>query len=130
MRLTNFLIVIAVTLLFLIPNMKKEGRTEIPIKSIQEQVDESTSLTYSITFEAQSNEEEDIVDILWLRKVARFAQKNGTPYFNILEQKITKKYSERLDQELSVMSGLIELKKNSFEAQYDAAEIELLEIEN
>ena len=128
MRLTEFLIVIVAALMFLIPNMKKESKAferqaqeEAPVEEMLE-----AHNTYQVTYTVMRPQEDPIADIIWMKKAAEVAQRAGVPYFNVLEQKITKKFNKKHQQELSVVKGVIELDNDPMRAEYDAYEIESL----
>lgn len=130
MRLTEFIIVIAVALLFLIPTMKKEDtflhrqmQEEAPIE-MQEEEEEIN--TFKISFESRNPQEEPIADIMWMKKAAETARDAGIPYFNVLKQKIRKRYVPKYKTELSVVEGIIQLDNDPMRAEYDANEIEAL----
>lgn len=129
MRLTEFMIVIIAALMFLIPTMRNEQREfereaqeEAPI---EEMIGEE-SHTYKVLFESRSPEEEKIADILWMKKAAETATDAGIPYFNVLKQKMTKRFVPKLNREVSVVEGVIQLDNDPINAEYDAHEIESL----
>lgn len=128
MRLTEFLVIIVAALMFLIPTMKQEKTTfereaqeEAPMEEVLEEPN-----TYKIVYEVKKPSEENIADIIWMKKAAETAKDAGIPYFNVLEQKIRKKYSAKHKQELSVVEGVIELDNDPMRAEFDAQEIESL----
>lgn len=128
MKVTEFMVVILAALLFLIPTMKKEKTAfereeeEAPI----EEVMEAESPTFKITYEIQVPNEEPVGDIIWMKKAAEVANKAGIPYFNVLEQKVKRRFVEEYQRELSIIEGVIELKDDPMKAEYDANEIEAL----
>ena len=61
-----------------------------------------------------------------MKKAAKLARDEGIPYFNVLEQKIRKKYFKKFNRELSVVEGVIELDNDPIRAEFDAVEIESL----
>jgi hypothetical protein len=129
MRLTEFMVVIIAALMFLVPTMKKE----VPPLEIEAQEEEAPALhvgeggeTFRITYEVQSPREENIADIIWMKKAAEVAKDEGVPYFNVLEQKVGKIFSEKYRQNLSVVEGVIQLDPDPMRAEFDAQEIESL----
>lgn len=124
MRLTEFIIVIAVALVFLIPTMKKE-QPVVHDEQVEMQEEEEIN-TFAITYESKSPREEPIADIIWMKKAAETARDAGIPYFNVLKQKIRKRYVPKFKTELSVVEGIIQLDNDPMRAEYDAHEIEAL----
>ncbi len=123
MKLTEFMIIIIAALMFLIPSMKKGDRT---FERQMQEEDLEAPNTYKITYEVQSPKEEQIADIIWMKKAAEVAQNAGIPYFNVLEQKVRKHFVKKHKQELSVVEGTIELDNDPMRAEFDALEIESL----
>lgn len=128
MKLTEFLIVVIAALMFLVPGMKHDQRTfereaqeEAPM---EEMLDDPN--TYKITYEAQKPSEEAVVDIIWMKKAAKVAKDAGVPYFNVLEQKMTRRFVEKYRTKLPVLEGVIELDNDPMRAEFDAQEIESL----
>lgn len=128
MRLTEFMVIIVAALMFLIPTMKKEttafereAQEEAPMEEVLEEIN-----TYKVTYESKSPSEEAIADIIWMKKAAEIAKDAGIPYFNVLEQKIRKKFVKKFNKELSVVEGVIELDNDPMRAEFDAQEIESL----
>lgn len=127
MRLTEFVIVIVAALMFLIPSMQKEttsfereAQEEAPIEEVMEE----EANTYKVTYEVKKPSEEAIADILWMKKAADVAQDAGIPYFNVLEQKMSKRFVQKFNSELSVVEGVIELDNDPMRAEFDAEEID------
>ncbi len=125
MRLTEFMIVIALALVFLIPTIKKNGVTEIQ-RQEEEVIDEGEINTYSIRYEVKNPDEEAIADILWIKKAAAVAKDAGIPYFNVVKQTVTRRFVPEHNQKLSVIVGTIQLDNDPMAAEYDAEEIEAL----
>ena len=124
MRLTGFIVIIFVAILFMIP--VKKGNTSFVIEAQEERPYQevmSEPDTFNIIYSARNPKEDPIADILWMKKAARIAERAGIPYFNVLKQEITTHYVDRYDQELSVVSGVIQLDRDPMHAQYDAREI-------
>lgn len=124
MRLTEFIIVVAVALIFLVPTMKKE-KTVVQHEQVEMQEEEEIN-TFEIIYESKSPREEAIADIIWMKKAAETARDAGIPYFNVLKQKIRKRYVPKFKTELSVVEGVIQLDNDPMRAEYDANEIEAL----
>jgi hypothetical protein len=128
MRLIHFVIVLIAVLLFLIPGMRRS--TTIIEDQKQEQVESSLQeKRFRIIYEVQNPVEEPMADIIWIKKAAEVSRDAGTPYFNIIQTKIRKKFVKRYNMDLSVVEGIIELKEDPLKAEYDAYEIDQLIIE-
>ncbi len=122
MRLTEFVVIIAAALLFLIPTMKQEKgaferqmQEEAPVEELMEEAN-----TYRVTFETKKPSEMALADIHWMKKAAEIARDAGIPYFNVLEQKVKKQDGATL------VEGVIELDNDPMRAEFDAQEIESL----
>lgn len=122
MRLTEFMVIIVAALMFLIPTMKKEktafereAQEEAPMEEVLEEPN-----TYKVTYQVKKPSEENIADILWMKKAAGIAKDAGIPYFNVLEQKIKQVEGKK------VVEGVIELDNDPMRAEFDATEIESL----
>jgi hypothetical protein len=129
MRVTEFVIVIVAALMFLVPTMKKESthfEREAQEESPLEEVMEDTANTYKVTYEVSKPSEEPIADIIWMKKAAEVARDAGIPYFNVLEQKVKKRFVKKYKAELSTVEGVIELDNDPMRAEFDAEEIESL----
>lgn len=131
MRLTEFMIVIVAALMFLIPTMKKEQKdTEYFEREAQEEAPLEEMMeganTYKVRYEVNTPSEEAMADIIWMKKAAEVAHDAGIPYFNVRDQKITKRYVAKYKQKLSVVEGVIELDNDPMRAEYDAHEIDSL----
>ena len=74
-------------------------------------------------------EDEPIADIIWLKRAAEVALKNGSPYFRILEQNATKEFSREHNMELTLIEGIIVLDPDPMNAEYDAYVISELELD-
>jgi hypothetical protein len=133
MRITPFLIVVAVALIFLIPKAKKERDQE---RQEQEEVESTRSPTTGeihtlrVRYAAHRPEEAPIADIIWIKKAAEIALDSGTPYFNVLKQQITHRFSSKYKIDLPVVHGIIQLEDDPMRAEYDAHEIEGLILSN
>lgn len=112
MKLWHVIGIVIMGLLFSYPNQKVPPTQQNEERQEEQSVEEAMSTTHRVVYRYRSGEE-DVADIYWLNKAAAFALKNGSPYFNVLEQKITQ---NRVD-------GIIELTSDATKAQYDAREI-------
>ena len=128
MRLTEFMVIIVAALMFLIPQMNKENRAfereaqeEAPMDEMLEEYN-----TYKVTYTVMRPQEEPIADIIWMKKAAEVAQRAGIPYFNVLSQKISKRFVDKYKRDLSVVKGVIQLDNDPMRAEFDANEIESL----
>jgi Na+-transporting methylmalonyl-CoA/oxaloacetate decarboxylase gamma subunit len=127
MRLTEFIIVIMAALMFLIPTMRKETALEREAQEAPIEMQEEEEInTFKITYESKNPSEEAVADIIWMKKAAETARDAGIPYFNVLKQKIKKRYVSKYKTELSVVEGIIQLDNDPMRAEYDANEIEAL----
>ncbi len=126
MRLTEFMIVIALALVFLIPTMKKNEFTQVERQEEEEVIEEGEVNTFTIRYEVKHPDEEAIADILWIKKAAAVAQDAGVPYFNVVKQTVTRRFVPEHNQKLSVIVGTIQLDNDPMAAEYDAEEIEAL----
>lgn len=122
MRLTEFMVIILAALMFLIPSMKKErtafereAQEEAPMEEVLEEPN-----TYKVIYQVKKPSEENIADILWMKKAAEIAQDAGIPYFNVIEQKMKRENGKK------VIEGVIELDNDPMRAEFDATEIESL----
>lgn len=128
MRLTEFMVVIIAALLFLLPTMKQE-KTANEIEAQEAEPYEETYSdydTFKITYRVSSARSEPVADIIWMKKAAEVATEEGIPYFNVLEQKVSKRFVREAGRELSVIEGIIELDPDPMRAEFDAHEIESL----
>lgn len=123
MRLTEFLIVILASLMFLIPTMKQK-KGEIEIQAQEEEANHFQDKSYLVIYEAKGIEEESIADILWLKKAAAIALEHDRPYFSIKDQSIKKKFNKKQSRDLSIIEGRIELNSDPVKSEYDAYVIE------
>lgn len=127
MKTILFLAVIVTSLVYLVPIMKAEHQNKIqaqeesPVEAINYGPE-----TYKISLTTQKPSENEIADILWMKKAAEIAQAEGIPYFNVLEQKSYPSFSEAFGEDLITVEGIIQLDEDSMEAEYDAQEITAL----
>jgi hypothetical protein len=122
MRISEMFILAIVCLLFIVGRPTQNTKQEQQAAPDME-FDSSQDHIYTITYEAKSEEEEPVVDILWMKKAARLAISEGIPYFNVLNQKIRKKFQPHQKVDLSIVEGTIELNKDPLRAEFDAGEI-------
>lgn len=128
MRLTEFLVVIVAALLFLVPMMNKEKNGyEIQAEEapMEELVNEDSHI-FRITYRVTNPRQENMADIIWMKKAAAVAKSEGIPYFNVLEQSTSKEFVRSADRQLPVIEGVIELDPDPMRAEFDAQEIESL----
>lgn len=125
MRISEMFILAAVCLLFIVGRPTQNTKQEQQAAPDME-FDSSQDHIYTVTYEAKTEEEEPVVDILWMKRAARIAIEEGIPYFNVLNQKISKKFQPRQKMDLSVVKGSIELNPDPQKAEYDATEISAL----
>jgi len=127
MKTILFLAVIVTSLVYLVPIMKAEQENQI---QAQEESPVQTfnygPETYKIIFTTQKPSENEIADILWMKRAAEVSMDEGIPYFNVLEQKAYPTFSEVFGEDLMTVEGIIELDNDSMEAEYDAHEINSL----
>jgi hypothetical protein len=134
MKTTLFGLLVAVFLLIVIgrpaplvreAQEEQYGRQRLK-NSLEAQEEESAEPSLEIRFAASSPEEEPISDIIWLKKAAESALDNGTPYFNIAEQRYGQKFVKRYNMSFTVIEGRIEFVDDPMQADYDAYEISKL----
>ncbi|HXH73583.1 MAG TPA: hypothetical protein VNJ08_01360 [Bacteriovoracaceae bacterium] len=130
MKVTHFALFSAVCLLFVIgrPDKVLNRMSEGP--SIQEEerqeeqyYEEASSSEIRVTFKVSSLKEESVADIIWLKKAAELALENGSAYFNITDQNISRRFVRKENVQLSVIDGYIKLENDPMTAEYDAHEI-------
>lgn len=130
MKLTEFIIVVIAALLFLLPGLKNDNFFKHEIQAQEESPPKKAHLrssrSYKITYRVTNPRYEHVADIVWMKKAAQVAKDAGVPYFNIIEQNLTKKFHRASGQELSIISGIIELDPDPMRAEFDAQEIESL----
>lgn len=124
MKLTEFLLVLSLALAFLIPTMKKDTLPIVRQAQEEKGIINSTLQTFRIVFQASNWDEEELVDIHWMKKAAETAKDAGSPYFKILQKK--RKYKNDQGVKRTVIEGIIQLEEDAMNADYDAYEIENL----
>lgn len=130
MRLIHFIIVIIAVLLFLIPNMKRDNHFNNVEQQEEIGILSENNQRIEVIYEVQNPNEEPMADILWIKKAAKTSLESGTPYFNIIESKIKKRFVNKHQTQLPVIEGTIELEDDPMKADYDAYEIEDLNLAN
>ena len=130
MKLTEFMIIIVAALLFLVPTMKQEqngmgiqAEEESPMKR---DILAGEPRSFKITLKVTNPRQEGTADILWMKRAAEVAQREGIPYFNVIEQSAHKRFVRSANAQLSVIEGIIELDPDPMRAEFDAQEIESL----
>jgi hypothetical protein len=109
-----FLLVVG-GLIFVIanPNKRVPQAQEEPPKA--EQIGRNT---FRIKLDIEENEDNSLADIIWFQKAAEVALAKNTPWFNVLEQKMSD----------STVEGVIQLERDPMKAEYDANEILSLQL--
>lgn len=133
MRKTELAVVGFALFLFFLVGPLTANRGEMPSSEIQreeareEQVaepfDEDAGERYRVLFRSSSMKENEVADILWLKKAAEVALDAGIPHFNVKERKITKQLNRKLHRRMSVVEGVIELDNDPMSAEHNAHEI-------
>lgn len=133
MRITHFALLSGLLLLLVIgrpgnrtPDPSTRQAEEAREEFEEEEIILPDELLYPVTFQSKSPREETIADIYWLKEAAKVALSYGTPYFNVVDQKITSRFDRSKNRNFSVINGVIELSNDPMSAQYDAHEIESL----
>lgn len=134
MKATQFALVAGICLLIVMgrPSLWEQHKESAPVQERQEEqevlYDEdidpaSNGTTLEISYQIKNKQEESIADIVWLKEAAQAALDNGTPYFYVIDQRVTKKFIRNQNTELSFIEGTIELETDPMAAEYDANEI-------
>lgn len=131
MKITEFVVVVIAALLFLLPGMKQDSPFSNEIQAEEEappqkKFDAYRPRSFKITYRVTNPRLEHVADIVWMKKAAEVAKKAGIPYFNIIEQDISKEFNREAGQELSIISGVIQLDPDPMRAEFDAQEIDSL----
>lgn len=126
MKLRELLVIVVAgfLLVFISPGFNKESNAlerQAQEASPSEMLEEEN--TFKITYKVPSLKEESIADIIWMKKAAEVAKEEGVGYFNVLDQKISKRYVKKHDIELSVIEGVIQLDPDPMRGEFDAQEI-------
>lgn len=118
MRVTEILLVILVSFLFFVGHPgKREHRQE------QQAAIASETNTLEVVYRVQDSTQEELADINWLKKAAQAAMDEGKPYFSVLNQRVTRRYSKKEQLYLTTIEGRIEITDRPMETDYDANEI-------
>lgn len=89
----------------------------------QEEVQESTQeMLIDVFYQASSETEEAMIDLLWLHQAAKAVLREGGNYFNILEQKTG------FNQDAVYMEGIIEM-TTDIGAEFSAEEVNRVSVE-
>lgn len=129
MRVIPFLFVVAIALLFLM-TIEEKGRPRQDREAQEEDPRDRAVQTLQIRYSALSPMEAPIADIIWMKKASEMALSMGTPYFNVLTQKIIYRFSSKYKMDLPVVHGIIQLENDPMKAEFDAHEIENLILSN
>jgi hypothetical protein len=132
MRLTEIIIILFVAFLLVEGTSLKSSTKEVA-RQEEEEVDlvlpiEEENNVIDVIYYVSDISEENISDINWLKKAAELAQKKGVPYFNVVKQNIYKKFSKEANADLTVIEGKIELISDPMSSDYDANEIQSLNL--
>lgn len=74
--------------------------------------------SFRIKLDIEDKKDKSLADIIWFQKAAEVALSKNTPWFNVLEQKISD----------STVEGIIQLETDPMKGEYDANEILSLQI--
>lgn len=124
MRELLVIVVAGFLLVFISPGFHKESNAlerQAQEAEPSELMEEENS--FKIVYKVPSPKEEDIADIIWMKKAAEVAKDEGVGYFNVMAQKVTKRYVKKYDAELSVIEGIIQLDSDPMRGEFDAQEI-------
>lgn len=127
MRISEMLVLLLICTLFILgrpaqySKQEQQAAPDMEFESAQDHI-------YKVVYEVTRDEEEPIADILWMKKAAQVAIEQGIPHFNVLHQKISKKFQPHQKSDLSLVEGTIELNPDPEKAEYDAQEINSLEL--
>ncbi len=81
-------------------------------------VEQITKNTFRIRVDNYGPEKESVADILWFQKAAELAIEKKIPWFNVLDQSMSK----------TAVEGVIQLERDPMKAEYDANEILSLQL--
>lgn len=127
MKLTEFVIIVIAAVIFLVPI--KKNQSAAPRVEAQEEAPQNSQKIirrFKLTYEVTNPRLEEIADIIWMKKAAEVAIDAGIPFFNIVEQKKTRRFIRNAGQKFSFIQGIIELDPDPMRAEFDAQEIESL----
>jgi hypothetical protein len=126
MTLSQLTIITAIGLVILIGRPDKlfdqinELRQE---EEFQEEIEILAPDEIRITFHATTAEEEEIADIMWLKKAAEATLNKGYSYFNIVDQEISREFFSEHNMLLSEIDGIIRMEEDPMTAEYNAHDI-------
>jgi predicted P-loop ATPase/GTPase len=81
-------------------------------------VEQITRNTFRIRVDITGPEKDSVADILWFQKAAELAIDKKIPWFNVLDQTMSK----------TAVEGVIQLERDPMKAEYDANEILSLQL--
>lgn len=81
-------------------------------------VEQISKNTFRIKVDIYGPEKESVADILWFQKAAELAIEKKIPWFNVLDQSMSK----------TAVEGVIQLERDPMKAEYDANEILSLQL--
>lgn len=117
MKLLHVMFLLSVGgLIFLVARPGKELR-QAEEAAPYEQVERNV---FRIHLEIKNEAEQPIADILWFQKAARVALEQKSPWFNVIEQRISE----------GEVEGVIQLQSDPIQAEYDAHEILSLQLDD
>lgn len=93
---------------------------------VQQRQEEQAENLINVFYQAKDEEEETLLDLIWLQKAARLVQENGKTHFNVVDQRTGISQSDQ--QDLAYIEGIIEI-TDDLSAQYNAEEIRRVNIE-
>lgn len=88
--------------------------------------EEVASELIDVYYQAKNEEEETMIDMLWLQEAARLVEENGGNFFNIMEQRMGIDKLGR--KELTYIEGIVEI-TDDFGAEFSAEEINRINVE-
>ncbi len=140
MKVMTFALLTGICLLVVLGRPQLQEQTPANIGEIQEEqereevADEEElvqidDMMFRVIHHIDRIEDEPIADIIWLKRAAEVALKNGSPYFHILEQNASKEFNREHNMQLTMIEGIIVLDQDPMEAEYDAYTISELELD-
>jgi hypothetical protein len=79
-----------------------------------------------VSFQVENPKDEEVADIIWLKKAAIEVQRRGFSYFNTISKTITRRFIFKHNQSLTYIDGIIRPQTDSMTADYDAKQISSL----
>ncbi len=134
MRQSEILVLLVACLLFAIgmpsPASRDTGATVVAQRQEQEEREEEVidflapeEEVYEVRLKAKNDDQNKIIDALWLQKAASVAMDAGIPYFNVKNQKSKNEVDPRTKKSLKVVEGEIVLDNDPMQSDYNAQEI-------